>query len=881
MSWKLRVLIPALLLAPQAAFGLGLGEIRLSSSLNEPLTAEIDLVAATPEELSTLQAKLAARELFQRYGLDRPAWLDSLEFRVGHGRDGQGVLLVRSRDPIAEPFVTFLVDVSWPRGHLLREYTVLLDPPVFAPPSAAVAAAPVVAPRSEAPAPQQPETSEPPPAAEARPAAAAEDSSVYRVQRGDTLYGIAGTLSGGGRAATQQMAIALFQSNPAAFNGNINLLRAGSILRVPAADDVAAVGPADAAAEISRQTAAWRDQSAVPEEGRLRLVTPPEEAAATAPGAPATQADAEGRVGELQREVDEQRRLLEVRNQELADLQRQLAEARAGRTGEGEAPAEPEPAAEALTPATEAQVAPEDDAGAPAPAPAAPAGPKDKPAAVPPAAEKPSFFARLTENWLIVLGAAALLLGGLLGYGYVRRRREEDLDEALKGFDVPATAPVPSETMRLRALATGAGAAAATPEVGQDIVVEERVPAGRQPESERPRPAVHDETISAEAALDLDQADPLAEADFHMAYGLYDQAADLIRLALRNEPDRTDLKLKLAEVHFVAGDASQFLQVARDLHKSIDASADWDRIVIMGRQIAPDDPLFEGAMSGGGGVDLSLEGGENRVDLELLSAPDGDGGLDIDFGEALAHDDSSTPTGEVEEIHLDLGDATMPPGAITKEIPRAASPGTVEMPTIEMPIADSTTVESRIPGLSIDDTLQERFRQPEPGRAQTGTDATAEMAIDDLGLDLSELPDALDDDRTRITRGSDATRQTPVPDPEHTSLLPEMDFEGTAMLPALDGGSQPDVDFDVGADLTRPASDATATERMAFEDLPGLGDLDPVTMSEVGTKLDLARAYMDMGDPEGARSILQEVLAEGSVSQKTEARRLIDSLPGA
>ena len=101
------------------------------------------------------------------------------------------------------------------------------------------------------------------------------------------------------------------------------------------------------------------------------------------------------------------------------------------------------------------------------------------------------------------------------------------------------------------------------------------------------------------------------------------------------------------------------------------------------------------------------------------------------------------------------------------------------------------------------------------------------------------------------------------------------------MLPALDGGSQPDVDFDVGADLTRPASDATATERMAFEDLPGLGDLDPVTMSEVGTKLDLARAYMDMGDPEGARSILQEVLAEGSVSQKTEARRLIDSLPGA
>jgi pilus assembly protein FimV len=149
MSWKLRVLVSAMLLAPPVALPLGMGEIRLSSALNEPLSAEIDLVAATPEELGALQAQLATREMFQRYGLDRPAYLDSLEFRVGRGKDGRSVLLVRSREAIAEPFVSFLVDVSWPRGRLLREYTVLLDPPVYAPQGNQAAPVAIVAPRAE------------------------------------------------------------------------------------------------------------------------------------------------------------------------------------------------------------------------------------------------------------------------------------------------------------------------------------------------------------------------------------------------------------------------------------------------------------------------------------------------------------------------------------------------------------------------------------------------------------------------------------------------------------------------------------------------------------------------------------------------------------
>src|SRR5271166_5440661 len=139
-------------LAPSLSHALGLGEIHLNSALNEPMNAEIDLVAATPDELTALRASLAGRDSFTRYGIDRPPFLSSLTFKVGKGKDGRDALLVRSTDAIPEPFVTFLVEVNWSRGRLMREYTVLLDPPVYTPGEKASTAAPVAAPVT-APAP--------------------------------------------------------------------------------------------------------------------------------------------------------------------------------------------------------------------------------------------------------------------------------------------------------------------------------------------------------------------------------------------------------------------------------------------------------------------------------------------------------------------------------------------------------------------------------------------------------------------------------------------------------------------------------------------------------------------------------------------------------
>jgi len=891
MSWKLRAAISALLLAPQAAFPLGLGDIRLNSALNEPLSAEIDLVAPTAEELGSLSAQLAPRELFQRVGIDRPAFLDTVHFQVGRGRDGRNVLLVSSAAPISEPFVTFLVEVNWPRGRLLREYTVLLDPPVFAPEEAAMPA-PVAAARTpRAAAPAAPAQPRPAPAPVTRPAAApaAQSPSSYRVRRGDTLYGVASQFTDGGRSEVNRMMVAMFRDNPEAFGGNVNVLRAGAILRVPGPEALDGISASEAASEIGRQTAAWQGGEVKQEPARLRLVTP--ETTADGGAAAAGASDVETRISDLNREIEESKRLLELKSAELAQLQQQLSEKEAAAAqAAAAAPAtEPvtEPAAEPATPA----------AGAEQAAPPPPEAPAEKPAektaeeqpAPAPVATEPSFFDNLTDNWTYVLGAAVLLLGGGLAIGYVRRRREEDLDEAMRSFEPsPSSAPVPSETQRLRALAVGEELRTNTEEQEEEDFRTATLPPVRRTDLEKPAAFGDTDTFSAEAPVELEQGDPLAEADFHMAYGLYDQAADIVKLALQGEPDRRDLKMKLLEIYFVAGNKEQFLGAAEELSgsRSEGDAAEWDRVVIMGRQLAPESALFAGQASSGG-VDLNLEGGAGRVDLELLAPPEGEEGLDLDLGEALEASDGEAVTGETEVLDFDLDEAAQG-NAPTAEMPQLSDEGTAEMPALETTAIDAPTAE--MPRLSDEGTAEmPTLETPaiEATRLQPSqADTTAEMPMDDLGIDLGDL-DALadiaaEDDVTRIAPSDESTQEMPATGADGMDFdLSDLSDEVAAAGEASEAVETQGVDLDVGASLTERGSDFTATEQISLEDLPEVSELEPVTMSEVGTKLDLARAYVDMGDPDGARSILDEVLKEGSNSQKQEAQRLLDSLPGA
>ena len=232
-----RILLLSALLSPTAVYALGLGDIRLKSALNQPFDAEIQLVDATAEDLAALRASIASNDTFARYGLDRPAYLSEFTFSVDRNPSGQEVLRVGSSRPVTEPFVTFLVDANWPRGRLLREYTVLLDPPVYAPGPAA-AEAPVAAPRATTAAPRPapaeaytppapvedrpvPPADRAPPAEYSAPRATAESGidpgSTYRVQANDTLWGIASSAYPGTRSDVNRAMLAIYQANPQAF----------------------------------------------------------------------------------------------------------------------------------------------------------------------------------------------------------------------------------------------------------------------------------------------------------------------------------------------------------------------------------------------------------------------------------------------------------------------------------------------------------------------------------------------------------------------------------------------------------------------------------------------------------------------------------------
>jgi len=287
----------ALLLAlPSAAFALGLGDIRLLSPLNAPLDAEIELVDVAPDEMNTVQAQLASRETFTRYGLDWPAYLGGVQLHTVRMGDGRQIIKLKSAEAVSDPFVTLLVEVNWARGRLVREYTVLLDPPVYMPGQSAAASAAVSAPATGAGAREgaitRPAESATPAEAAAAPAAAAAapaaaaggqaEGSTHVVRRGETLSQIAATAAGAsaGSARGRSWMLAIYQANPRAFEQNMNVLRSGAVLRMPDAATAAAVSPSEASAEIRRQYAAWRAAPGAPAEaggtqpGRLKLVTP-------------------------------------------------------------------------------------------------------------------------------------------------------------------------------------------------------------------------------------------------------------------------------------------------------------------------------------------------------------------------------------------------------------------------------------------------------------------------------------------------------------------------------------------------------------------------------------------------------------------------------
>ena len=245
------VLMMALSL-PGAAHALGLGEIHVNSALNEPLAADIEILGATAEELSSLTASVANRDTFLRFRAERPAFLASATFKVSHDLKGKPVLLIRSTDSFTEPVVNLLVDLRWHNGEVIRQYSLLLDPAGFSAATHVAAASPVVPATSLAlPAPAAAVTS-------TLAASTTRTTTHVKIGAKATLRGVAWRVGARSDSDLKKTMLAIFRANPNAFEGNINRLRRGAVLTIPSAADISTISKEDASREIQAQMTAWR-----------------------------------------------------------------------------------------------------------------------------------------------------------------------------------------------------------------------------------------------------------------------------------------------------------------------------------------------------------------------------------------------------------------------------------------------------------------------------------------------------------------------------------------------------------------------------------------------------------------------------------------------
>jgi len=917
-----RISLALVLLLSGNAWALGLGEIRLDSALNAPMRAQIELLSATPEELENLQVGLASQETFERYGLDRPYYLQDLRFEIVKSGSSEGnYIRVTSTTPITEPFLTFLVEAMWSRGRLLREYTVLLDPPTFAPPPAEETRPAVTAPQRSTPtdsgrierqaepqpmpaaetpaarprpipAPAPRTEPEPPPRPESRPKPQAGEPDLpfdtvsgdeLLVQRGQTLWGIASRARPDFRLTMNQTMLAIYEANPEAFGGNINILRAGARLRIPSADDIYRIDRAYALNEAKRQNAAWSGAPApepaaeapVATDSRpsLQLVPPDEEPVGAGTGAEvpddALTTDAEpdvslreqelvDRIAQLEAaDIPQQQSLIEIRDNEMAALRQELAEIR----GELYEPDSFEPAGYDTTVA-EDELAPEDellaepgeteavDAAADEEADAVIQPPSNVISA--PARAEPSLLDKIigivTNTWVLIIAGAVLLAGAVL-FWFVRRGRGEDDEEwSSAGMSVPDLDDTSlSSTEALRApsrhdesivvveqqgLTTGIGP---LDEDTLDAPGPEQGGAGQT--VEMGALGSMEDTFSSETAVNLDQSDPIAEADFHMAYGLYDQAADLVNGALEGDPSNLDLLTKLCEIYFVWGNRDAFVDAAGRVKQAAgaDESGEWDKIVIMGQQIAADDALFAGA---------GVAGATKAVDLSFDAESDDGGALDMDFGAGEEGGDEVIDLGgdgdddvfdftmsdDTAEEVIDLSGAEESGDAADEEdegvdfafdeepAPEKSEDESDEVDfgfSAEEPERDTPTIEEQFSGLdatselpSIPDAVEESTAEPAPSPEET-----AEINLDELGLDVDSLAEtevaSLDDiedldevddddvtasqkilDQTGLNEAledtAEATGRNPKVDPDATGVHEGFDADDTSLNEELD-----------------------------------------------------------------------------------------------
>lgn len=740
-----------LLMTVGAAHALGLGTIKVDSGLNQRFSAVIPFTSLSPEEAANVRARVAENQDFARAGVERSAYLSSLSVEaITNGPNPR--IEIRGREIAREPVLNLLIEVRTPGGpRVLREYTVLLDPPGTASRSSAEAAASASAPASEFFQTAEEATGRASAPVARVPAPAASDRpDRYTVRPGDTLWIAAQAVRPAGVGLDQVM-LALFETNPDAFtNGDIHLLRKGATLKVPDVERMRALSNAAARSRIAELSSQGKAPGA--ESAAVAPVAAPEPALATPPVEPAAAASAP------------------------------------------EEPAAAAPSADTASPASEsgapAAGAPADPATAAAPA--APAAAEEEEIVADTAAPAPAPAPSLLDGWINYLVPALialiLVLIGVAAWRNARERRaQREYEEASRNNDLPSPRPGATGSLgaktatsardELEALdrqldddATRIAPGLVSDDDATRMVTTSKIPAYTGPQAadrkmDEAELAVTSQFQANTKEINLGDNDPLSEADFHLAYGLYDEAALLLQQASARDPQRSELRSKLAEVYFAAGRSTEFEQTAATLKGQV-SEDDWNKLAIMGRQIAPGSALFAGDVNTDGTM-LDLAFDDDTTQIAPVKV---DEGLEFNLEELelpTTPSAGSAASDRGSSLEFDLGEFDLS-GSEKPKIP--AAPGEVSLKDFDL--GDNTRVGSGTLDISLDD-------------------------VDPLVLDDPQADDG------SLSAGDDAA-----------------------------------------------------------------------------TKLDLARAYVEMGDAEMARSLLEEVQTLGNDDQKREAGELRARLLG-
>jgi pilus assembly protein FimV len=654
------------LMVSTRVFALGLGGIEVQSTLNDPFRAVVKLTSATDEELKNLKVSIASRESFNRVGLARPNILNSFIFSVDRTDTGSPVIHISGKDAVREPFLEFLLEATWPRGRLVRQYTVLIDPPYTMPATPVAPAMPVTpAPRAEPVAQTRPASTRPVPTPTRVPVPPIQTRQADHygpVKRNDTLWLIAKQLRPDSDVSMNQMMLALLRANPGAFaNNNINNLRAGSVLRVPDRDEIMALSRSEAYSETSRQHSEWKQaQTEQPEpagtavaeseveatsatETRLQLVAPADDvvdgevaSGEQQPGSvegtesnsmlqqQLAQATEEVEVGRAQNteltsrltameeQVDRMQRLLELKDDELARMQDTLAAEDTGADPAAQASAGETAALETVAdePGIEENVTEEVIEAA---------------ASAPTVVEEPNgLIDRLLDNPVLsALGVlVAMVLGGFL-WASTRQRKHADMfaDEPTLATQLAAAlddkkAPNPAVTV-------------SDPDMHADLAA--------------------DDTGSLQGDV---ESDPLTEADVLVAYGRIQQAEDVIQSALKKSPEDKELKVKLLEVYHAVGDGAAFDTHAEGFRRSVgDDDPLWLKVAVMGYELSPANQIYK---AGAG----NREGQDSEVDFDM----------DLSGMDDVGQESGNTPSIADEAPGLDFGAGRMAANASPESI---------------------------------------------------------------------------------------------------------------------------------------------------------------------------------------------------------------------